>query len=49
MNLDKLMTWVVAVVPSFAVKENIDCLQKWILHAQAKTIYESRSSAWGTP
>lgn len=49
MNLDKLMAWVVGVVLLFAGTGNLDVLQKWIWKAQAKAIYESRSSTWGSP
>jgi hypothetical protein len=49
MNLDKLMAWVVAVVLLYATTGNLDQLQKWIWKAQAKAIYDSRSSTWGSP
>lgn len=49
MNLDKLMAWVVAVVLLFAGTGNLDVLQKWVWKAQAKVIYESRTSTWGSP
>lgn len=49
MNLDKLFSWAVAVVIAFAVTGNLDVLQKWIWQAQAKAIYESRTSTWGSP
>lgn len=49
MNLDKLMAWVVAVVVLFVATGNLDSLQKWVWKAQAKAIYESRSSTWGSP
>lgn len=49
MNLDKLFAWVVGVVMMFAVTGKLDVLQAWIWRAQAKLIYESRSSAWGSP
>lgn len=49
MNLDKLFTWITGVVIAFAVTGNLDVLQKWIWRAQAKVIYESRTSTWGTP
>lgn len=49
MNLDKLFTWIVGVVIAFAMTGNLDTLQRWILRAQAKVIYESRTSTWGSP
>ncbi len=49
MNLDKLMVWVVGIVLLFAGTGNLDMLQKWVWKAQVKVIYESRSSAWGSP
>ena len=49
MNLDKLMAWVVTVVLLYATTGNIDQLQKWVRKAQAKAIYEFRSSTWGSP
>ena len=39
MNLDKL----------FAVARHLDTFQSWVWRAQAKVIYESRSSSWGSP
>lgn len=49
MNLDKLMAWVVAVVMLFAGTGNLNVLQRWVWKAQAKVIYQSRSSTWGSP
>ncbi len=49
MNLDKLFAWVISVVIGFAATGNLDVLQRWIWRAQAKVIYESRSSQWGSP
>ena len=49
MNLDKLFAWIVGVVIAFAATGHLDVLQAWIWRAQAKVIYESRSSAWGSP
>ena len=47
MNLDKLFSWIAGIVIAFAVTGQIGALQNWILKAQAKVIYESRSSKWG--
>lgn len=49
MNLEKLMTWIFGVVIAFSAAGKLDVLQTWILKAQAKVIYESRSSKWGSP
>jgi hypothetical protein len=49
MNLDKLFAWVVGLVLVFAASGRLDVLQNWIWKAQAKVIYESRSSNWGSP
>ncbi len=49
MNLDKLFAWVLAVVIAFAATGRLDVLQNWVWRAQAKLIYESRTSTWGSP
>lgn len=49
MNLDKLMVWAMAIVLLFASSGNLDQLQKWVWKAQAKAIYDSRSSTWSSP
>ncbi len=49
MNLDKLFAWVVGIVIVFAAAGQLDVLQSWVWRAQAKVIYESRSSNWGSP
>lgn len=49
MNLDKLFAWVVAVVIAFAATGQLETLQTWVWHAQAKIIHESRTSTWGSP
>jgi hypothetical protein len=49
MNLDNLFAWIVDIVLSFAATGNLDTLQTWIWKAQAKVVYESRASAWGSP
>lgn len=49
MNLDKLFAWVIGVVVAFACAGKLDTLQAWIWRAQAKVIYESRTSTWGSP
>ncbi len=49
MNLDKLLATVVSVVLVFAASGRLDILQNWIWRAQAKVVYESRTSTWGSP
>lgn len=49
MNLDKLFTWIAGIVIAFAVMGKIDVLQAWIWRAQAKVVYQSRTSTWGSP
>lgn len=49
MNLDKLFTWIAGIGIAFAVTGHLDTLQAWIWKAQAKVVYESRSSQWGSP
>ncbi len=49
MNLDKLFMWIIGIVMAFAATGQLDTLQAWIWKAQAKVIYESRSSNWGSP
>lgn len=49
MNLDKIFTWIAGVVIAFAITGQLDLLQAWIWKAQAKVMYESRTSTWGSP
>lgn len=49
MSFDKLMPFVLSVVLAAAAVGKIDDLQKWIWKAQANVLYETRSSAWGSP
>ncbi len=49
MNLDKLFAWIIGIVIMFAATGQLDVLQSWVWQAQAKVIYESRSSNWGSP
>jgi len=49
MNLDKLFSWVAGIVIAFAIMGKLDVLQAWIWRAQAKVIYQSRTSTWGSP
>lgn len=49
MNLDKLTSFAVSVVLTAALMGNLDRLQHWVVIAQAKLLYESRASNWGSP
>lgn len=49
MNLDKLFAWVVGVVIAFAATGQLDVLLVWVWRTQAKIIYQSRISTWGSP
>lgn len=49
MNLDKLTSFAISVVLAAALMGNLDRLQLWVIKAQAKLLYESRASAWGSP
>ena len=49
MNLDKLFVWVAGIVIAFAAIGQLDVLQAWVWRGQAKVIYESRTSTWGSP
>ncbi len=49
MSLDKISSFAITVVIIAAVAGNIDRLQNWVQVATAKVLWESRSSAWGSP
>lgn len=49
MNLDKLFSWIIATVAAYAMSGHLNDLQSWIIRAQAKLVYESRSETWGSP
>ena len=49
MNLDKLFGWIIGVVIAFAATGKLDVLQAWVWRNQAKVIYQSRTSTWGSP
>jgi len=49
MNLDKLFSWIAGIVIAFAAVGQLDALQSWVWRVQAKVLYESRSSTWGSP
>ena len=49
MNLGKLADFAIGIVLTAAVMGNLDRLNSWVIHAQAKLLYESRTSTWGSP
>lgn len=49
MNLEKLFDWVIIVVIGFATVGKLDTLTNWIYREQAKLVYASRASNWGSP
>ena len=49
MNLDSLMTWVTGAVIATALTGHIKDLEIWVWRAEAKLLYESRTSTWGSP
>lgn len=49
MNLDSLMKWIFAVVVACAAAGKLDVLQRWIWISEAKVLYASRTSTWGSP
>lgn len=49
MNLTNLIFWSASVITVLAGVHNIDSIQRAILKAQARIIYESRTETWGSP
>lgn len=49
MNLDKLFAWIIGIVAAYTISGHLNDLQAWIIKAQAKVIYESRTETWGSP
>lgn len=49
MNLEKLIILIFGIVMAFADSGRLKELQTWIWKSQAKVIYESRASNWGSP
>ena len=49
MNFDKLYTWAIGVVIAFTLTGRLDTLELWIWKAQARILYESRTTTWGSP
>ena len=49
MNFDKLTDFVITIVLAAGLAGNLDSFTKWVYVARAKLLYESRTSAWGSP
>ncbi len=49
MNFDKLCTWALGIVIAAAAAGQLDTLETWVWKAQARVLYESRTTAWGSP
>ncbi len=48
MNFTNLILWSAGIVMALAGAKNIDTIQRSILKAQARLIYESRTETWGS-
>ncbi len=49
MSLDKISSFAITVVIMAAMAGNLDRLNHWVQVATAKVLWESRTSAWGSP
>lgn len=49
MNLTNLIIWIASIITTLAGVHNIDTIQRGILKAQARLVYESRTETWGSP
>lgn len=49
MNLTNLILWSAGFITALAGVQNIDTIQRGILNAQARLVYESRTETWGSP
>lgn len=49
MSLERVMSWIFGVVFAFALAGKLDVLQRWIWVSEAKILYASRTSTWGSP
>jgi hypothetical protein len=49
MGLDKLSAFAASVVISAALAGNLQSFNRWVHLQTAKLLWESRSSAWGSP
>ena len=48
MNFTNLILWSAGIITAFAGFQNMNTIQRCILKAQAKLVYESRTETWGT-
>lgn len=48
MNLSNLFSWITGFVIVIALTGNLDTFHKWVIKSQAKLVYESRASNWGS-
>ncbi|MGZ6451849.1 MAG: hypothetical protein ACXWR0_10265 [Bdellovibrio sp.] len=49
MNLSSLIFWSLTVITALVETHHIDVVQRAILRAQARLIFESRTNTWGKP
>lgn len=49
MSLTNLIFWSASVVTALTGIQKIDYIQRSILKAQARLVYESRTETWGSP
>lgn len=49
MNLSNLFSWITGVIIFMALTGNLDGFHKCVIKSQAKLVYESRASNWGSP
>lgn len=49
MNLSILIQWAIGIVLGLGAVSHIDEIHQELIRAQAKLIYESRTSTWGSP
>lgn len=49
MNFTNLVLWSASIITALSGAYNIDSIQRGVLKAQAKLVYESRTETWGSP
>lgn len=49
MNFTNLILWSFVIVSMWTAGSHVDDIHKAILRAQAKLVFESRTSTWGSP
>ncbi|MBL7544500.1 MAG: hypothetical protein JNL11_11850 [Bdellovibrionaceae bacterium] len=49
MNLEKLFDLIIGIVIAYAFSGHLKEVQMWVIKAQAKLVYESRTELWGSP